>query len=42
MWHDVLVEQITLGEKVIRAIEDGGGQLAFSRTDGVLNIADVI
>jgi len=24
MWHDVLVEQITLGEKIIRTIEDSG------------------
>ena len=24
MWHDVLVEQITLAERVIRTIEDSG------------------
>jgi hypothetical protein len=28
MWHDVLVEQITLAENVIRTIEDSGRQLA--------------
>ena len=32
MWHDVLVEQITLAERVIRTIEDSGGQLTLSRT----------
>jgi hypothetical protein len=42
MWHDVFVERITLAEKVIRTIEESGGQLTSSRTDSVLNIADVI
>jgi hypothetical protein len=42
MWHDVFVERITLVEKVIRTIEESGGQLTSSRTDWVLNIADVI
>jgi hypothetical protein len=40
MWHDVLVEQITLVENVIRTIEDSGRQLASSRTGWPLNIAD--
>jgi len=31
MWHDVLVEQITWAENVIRTIEDSGRQLASSR-----------
>jgi hypothetical protein len=42
MWHDVLVEQITLAENVIRTIEDSGRQLASSRTGWPLNIADAI
>lgn len=42
MWHDVFVERITLAEKVIRTIEDSGGQLTSSRIDWVLNIADAI
>jgi hypothetical protein len=42
MWHDVLVEQITLAENVIRTIEDSGRQVASSRTGWLLNIADVI
>jgi hypothetical protein len=40
MWHDLFVEQITLSEKVIRTIEDSGGQLTSSRTGWLLNIAD--
>jgi hypothetical protein len=40
MSHDVLVEQLTLAEKVIRTIEDSGGQLTSSRTGWLLNIAD--
>ena len=28
MWRDVLVEQITLAENVIRTIEDSGRQLS--------------
>lgn len=40
MWHDVLVEQITLVEKVIRTIEDSGRQLTSSRTGWLVNIAD--
>lgn len=42
MWHDVLVEQITLAEKVIRTIEDSGRQLTSSRTGWLLNIDDAI
>lgn len=42
MWHDVFVEQIALAEKVIRTIEQSGGQLTSSRTGWVLNIAGVI
>jgi hypothetical protein len=42
MWHDLFVEQITLSEKVIRTIEDSGGQLTSSRTGWLLNIADAI
>jgi hypothetical protein len=42
MWHDVFVEQVTLAEKVIRTIEDSGGQLTSSRTGWLLNIADAI
>jgi hypothetical protein len=42
MWHDVLVEQITLAERVIRTIEDSGRQLTSSRTGWLLNIADAI
>jgi hypothetical protein len=42
MWHDELVEQITLAENVIRTIEDTGRQLTSSRTGWPLNIADVM
>jgi hypothetical protein len=42
MRHDVLVEQITLAENVIRTIEDSGRQLASSRTGWPLTIADAI
>ena len=42
MWHDLFVEQIPLSEKVIRTIEDSGGQLTSSRTGWLLNIADAI
>jgi hypothetical protein len=42
MWHDVLVEQITLAERVIRTIEDSGRQLTLSQTGWLLNITDAI
>jgi hypothetical protein len=42
MWHDVFVEPITLAEKVIRTIEDSGGQLTSSRTGWLFDIADAI
>ena len=42
MWHDVLVEQLTLAERVIRTIEDSGRQLTLSQTGCLLNITDAI